>query len=351
MALSNPGGWIACRNWLAAGRWTTGFRLIICVGVCSLVWAVVPGCQRPAETTRGDSAGSDTVSSIFCGNAPLRMWTEELLAECRPDIEIWSPETEYPRLWNPNDGELEQLQQATLIVTVGADYEGWLVYVTVPEDKVFESSRALYRDYITVQGGVHKHGPEGEAHSHEGIANYFWLEPQLAEQLIRQLTERLSSEYPANADSIQQARDRILGRLKPAESKLDKLSAQDRRVLTTDARFAYLLRRLGWKETCLHWTDHDREELPEDAWQALDKLLVESTPTPDNAVDGQSSSPSVTEVWFPLEPSLETQQKLKDRNLPWRVVAGLDSSGQVGDGKWSAAYIAMLESILPAIQQ
>ena len=308
-------------------------KIVPCLLIVSLIFFGGLGCDQ--QNQQGVESTGPPV--VFCANAPLAYWVGELLTDV--DVQVFQPETEFPRTWNPSDEQVALLQRSKLLVTVGADYESWLAYVSIPDDRILEVSRPLYEHYITIESPAHRHGPDGPEHSHTGDANYFWLDPQLGMEMVSVLADGLRKQFPDAEEQISVSEQKLIGELEQIDRQLEQLKAElsRRLVLASDARFAYLLRRLQWLPTWLHWTDHDIEELPADAWQKFD--------TAADRYRNMTVSGTI-EAWFPFEPSESTRLALEERNIPYRVLPSLES--ELKTAGWPDAFSDLIQKLKAA---
>ena len=140
---------------------------------------------------------------------------------------------------------------------------------------------------------MHTHGPEGE-HSHKGTAFTTWLDPDLAIEQARAITEAFVRARPDQEEAIR-------GRFSDLEIDLRTLSDELQR-LTTDQGgtlvlfshpvYQYLIRRYNLRARTVHW---EPDEMPTaNQWKELDELLAEhparwmiweETPSPQIAAE------------------------------------------------------------------
>ncbi len=292
--------------------------------VCIAAVIFLTGC--PNKENKKNRNVSGPTHSVVVSNLPLQFFVNQLAGD---KLTVISPgDSPNPRTWSPDDDTIGRMQKADLVFTHGADYEQWLNYISLDESKIVEVARSLHKQFIEIQGEVHKHGPEGKEHAHDGLANYFWLSPALAADEVNKIAATLIETYPELQTSITENKNKLLASILKLQKKIETTKKQDIVVFASDPRFAYLTRDLGWTHVYFHWTNHGKEELPADAWKKLDDALTKNKPAT---------------MLFPFAPSAKTKQELDKRKISVLV---LDSIESESGGK---NYLKRLEALIDGL--
>ena len=169
----------------------------------------------------------------------------------------------------------------------------------------------------------HTHGPAG-AHVHDGTARTTWLDPVLAIEQARAITEALVRIRPERATSF-------LERFAALEADLLQLDARftdaaesigDAPILFSHPVFQYFERRYRLNGESVHW-EPDESPTPI-MWQKLSSIL--------------SNHPSQLMIWE-AAPGEETIRRLDSLGISSIVIPPCANTPEEGD--W---YSAMLES-------
>jgi zinc transport system substrate-binding protein len=177
-----------------------------------------------------------------------------------------------PVFWKPSSKELQTFQQADLIVLNGASYESWLPYVTLPEDKMVNTSYSFSNQLIREdQALVHKHGPEGE-HEHGVTAFTTWLDLQQAIRQAAAVKDALIKVLPDKAGLFDKNFTTLQKELLSLDQRLRSIGdrLQHTPLLFSHPVYQYFQRRYGFSGHSLHW---EPDSMPnERQWQELAQL-------------------------------------------------------------------------------
>lgn len=165
--------------------------------IAMLLIFLLGSCSDKEPTTASEKANSDTSVLVAVSTYPLQYFVDRIAGK---SATTYFPEIDGdPAFWKPSSKELETFQQADLIVLNGAGYESWLPTVTLPEDKMVNTSFTFSNQLIREdQGLVHKHGPEGK-HAHGATAFTTWLDLQQAIQQAAAVKNALIRVQPDKA--------------------------------------------------------------------------------------------------------------------------------------------------------
>jgi zinc transport system substrate-binding protein len=257
---------------------------------------------RPSTPPNGGVVGGAGVSgrqgkpTVYVVNYPLEFFASRIGGDL-VDVQFPTPSDADPAFWKPDDATVAKFQQADVILLNGAGYAKWTQQVSLPDSRLFDTSR-LYQDkLIRVDDNVvHSHGPGGE-HSHQGVAFTTWLDPQLAMLQAEQVHTVLAQLLPAKTNTKQlEANYRQLNDdLEELAHQLDEVAEryQDEPLFASHPVYQYLSRRCGWNLKSLHW---EPDEVPKaDQWETFSRSL--------------ESHPSKWMLWE-AEPHRETAEKL-----------------------------------------
>ena len=170
---------------------------------------LVTGCGRePEQVADTPPAATDTPAAndrltVYTVNYPLAYFASRIGGD-RVQVEFPAPPDGDPATWAPAGQDIAAYQKADLILLNGAGYAGWTRLVTLPEDRLVNTSASFEDQYVLAEDEeTHSHGQDGE-HSHEGqIAFTTWLDPQLAIAQAAAIRDALSARQPDAAGEFE----------------------------------------------------------------------------------------------------------------------------------------------------
>lgn len=226
-------------------------------------------------------AFNSTVSAremnIYTTNYPLYFFTK-YIAEDYANVHLPVPEGVDPAHWTPDEDTLEKYQQADLIIVNGANYSRWLNLISLPENRLINTTRHL-KDRYLYSGDVktHNHGPKGE-HSHANLAFTTWLDLDIAGEQAGKIAAGLIKTLPQHAQDLERNYQALLLQLKNFDKTLLALSklAQDKIILCSHPVYQYLAHRYKLDLSCFHWEPQEMPSLSE--WKKLE-IMLEKSPT------------------------------------------------------------------------
>lgn len=230
--------------------------------------ATAPAAAEPAAKGK---------PQVYVANYPLQYFAKRIGGEAVAVL-FPAPGDEDPAFWQPDDATVAKFQTADLILMNGATYSKWAEKVTLPEDRVTDTSAGFAAKYIEIKDtGTHSHGPGGE-HSHSGTAFTTWIDLQQAVLQAEEVSKALQAVGPPGSMEGMKARF--------AELKKD-LEALDARLLAVGKRIAgaplvashpvyhYFARRYGLNLKSVLW---EPETVPDDkAMEELKTILTNHT--------------------------------------------------------------------------
>jgi zinc transport system substrate-binding protein len=227
------------------------FLLIACL--------VISGCRKEMEIAET----SHVKPTVYTVNYPLAYFAERIGGDA---VEVVFPEIiGDPAYWEPTTKDLLDSQKADHILLNGASYAKWVAKVSLPQNRLVDTSTEFRDQLITIQGdSSHSHGLGGE-HSHGQTAFTTWLDPIQAIQQAAAIQTCLSVPQ----DGYENLRKDLLDLHDQWEAAFKKLSGQA--LLGSHPVYQYLERRYNLNMISVHW---EPDVIPaESEWDALQAIL------------------------------------------------------------------------------
>lgn len=295
---------------------------------------LVAGCNRPSDTPQ--LAGGDTSSGrpqIYVVNYPLAYLAQRLAGETA-DVHFLVAPGKDPAYWTPSPEEVRRFQAADIILINGADYAKWVAHMTLPEERIINTSAEAEQRYITLPDAVvHKHGPEGE-HAHEGYVSETWLDPRMLDVQADAIYEALVDRWPQHQEMYKRNRDELASDIHELRARLDAIKQlrPNLNILTSHPVYHYFADYMQWPLESVHW---EPGEAPSDEqWKAFAEL--------------HARHPARVMLWEG-EPDEATRQRLTDEFQVQPVVFETLGNRPTSGGDYFSAMhenIARLEAVL-----
>lgn len=206
--------------------------------------------ENPADRESTTTASKPVVVT---SNYPLYFFTTEIAGD---HVEVRFPSIEGdPAMWVPGDDDMGILQDANLLIFNGSGYESWLAFTTLPDDQILDTTAQTQSMLLPIENAtVHQHGPQGE-HSHQGTAFTTWLDPKLAIEQARAITQGLTQLRPELAESFAANFEKLEDRLNQLDRTLARVftALGDQPVIFSHPVYQYLQQRYGIKGRNVHW--------------------------------------------------------------------------------------------------
>jgi zinc transport system substrate-binding protein len=282
---------------------------------CALLAACKPqtGDIPPEGIPTGDTRQESVL--VLASNYPLYFFAQQIAGDAG-DINIRLPAMiGDPAEWKPDSDAITELQKADLIILNGAGYEPWLSWVTLPAERLLDTTEAIADRLIPLTGNtLHQHGPSGE-HSHQGVAFTLWLDPDLAIRQAQIIQQALSTLLPQQAEEFAANLAGLNERLHELDRKLNKAFAAlgGQKVIFSHPVYQYLQARYKLNGASLHW---EPGEVPgTSAWIDLNDLL--------------SRHDASLMLWedTPMDETIQRLQQFEIRSVSYQTAAGQPATG------------------------
>jgi zinc transport system substrate-binding protein len=248
---------------------------ILQVGLALVLLSLVACAEKQEPDTVSNNAPAAQGSlHIYTVNYPLA-WAAQQLLGSGGSVHFPAPASVDPAAWEPNLATVTAYQQADMILLNGASYARWLSRVSLPENRLVDTSLAFADQLLAVDSGpVHSHGPEG-AHSHSDVAFTVWMDLSFYSHQVQAIAAAISSYEPQQAGSIVARQNNLLEQLAVLDAQLLELGSefQGAPVLYSHPVYQYFQRRYKFNGRALHW-EPDQEPSSQQ-WSALRALLEE----------------------------------------------------------------------------
>lgn len=273
---------------------------IVSFAVGVILFLALAACGRQEQVAETVAAPEDRpVPVVYSVNYPLAWVAQELVGDVAR-VEFPTPDGEDPAFWKPDPTVIARYQQADLVLLNGASYARWLAQVSMPGNRLLDTS-AGFVDRIIVESGasLHSHGPEGE-HSHGEAAFTTWLDLSLLALQAETVAAALEELLPENEAAIGKRLAALQQVLSALDADMQSAAAQldGARVLYSHPVYQYLQHRYQLNGVALHW---EPDQFPsEGEWSHLRALL--------------QSHPARLMLWED-EPLPRTAQRLADMGI------------------------------------
>ena len=281
----------------------------------SLLALTLAACEREAPAPGSTPTADAGPVTIYAVNYPLA-WAAQQLAGDAADVLFPAPADIDPAFWQPDLHTIAAFQQADLVLLNGASYAKWIARVSLPHNRLLDTSQDFAAQLITVDAGpLHSHGPEGD-HSHGEFAFTVWLDLSLYAKQVASIAAALAQLLPDSADVIAQHRDKLVDELQAFDRELMAIGKQlnGGPVLYSHPVYQYLQRRYQLNGKALHW--EPGEDPTQAEWAKLDALL--------------QSHPARIMLWEG-EPTATTRGQLERRGIKPVVFQPMGNRPASGD--------------------
>lgn len=263
--------------------------------------------------SKDPAANPPSQAKVFASNYPLAYFSQRITGDAE---RIFFPKIDGdPAFWEPSPDDISKIQQCDPLVLNGASYEKWRKTVTLPENRIVDTSSGFADQLIETKDAVtHQHGPEG-AHSHGGTAFTTWIDFSLAIKQAQSAAASLSKAKDVTPDQLDKNLAALVGDLGAIDRDLRELTAKNPKLklVASHPIYQYLARAYGLDIQAMLWEPDVYPD--EEQWQALEKTLAQH--------------PAEWMLWEgePLEKSVQRLKKLGVASVVFDPCANRPDSG------------------------
>lgn len=238
---------------------------------CGGLLAASCGSSDPARPQPAAPSTPMVVVSTY----PLEYFTTRMAGGMADIVFPVHPDAS-PARWRPQEGDLELLQDADLVLTNGATYEQWTQYVTLPGGRLRNTSAGFRDEYVIIPDAVRHHHGDGNWHTHDATASVTWLDPIQAIQQAASIRAALVELLPHGEEEINRRHGELEEDLRQwHRQNLEALQPlRGVHLLSASHDFQYLARRYRLDVSFLSWATH--LPLDEAAWEELDAVVADN---------------------------------------------------------------------------
>ena len=147
--------------------------------------------------------------------------------------------------YSPKPSDLVAVRRAKVVIQIGMGLEVWV-------GSLIKNAGPAGVPVVTTSEGVARiadHAAEPAAHGHNGGNPHIWLDPENAQQMVRQIAQALSEADPAHAADYRANEDRYLRELRALETDLLRQlqPITDRRIVVHHPAWPYFANRFGFQ--------------------------------------------------------------------------------------------------------
>jgi len=273
--------------------------LVLAVGVAVCFFVFAKADPQPVVADNGSSG-------VYTTFYPTTFFAETIAMGKVPVTNL-CPEDEDPIFWVPDRQALQVYQQADLIVTNGAGFEKWLGKVSLPAERLVESTRDLSDPLIEFTNTTHAHGPAG-THAHEGIDGHTWVDPVSALSQAETIYHAMVERFPEHRRSFDEGFAALKTMLEDLDRQFGELRGVSTPVLCSHPAYNYIARRYEWNIRNLDLDPETRltDEQLSDIRELLETfpaetLVWEGEPTPEVSEQVAQELGLVSVVFSPCE--------------------------------------------------
>jgi zinc transport system substrate-binding protein len=238
-----------------------------------LVGIGIISCQNSSGDKKENK--SNDKLKVFAVNYPLYYFAEQIGGDYI-DLIYPIPNDIDPAYWEPSEQALGEIQEVDLIIDNGADYASWMEKVSLPTNKIVNTTKAIEDKLIELDiTATHSHGADGE-HVHYGYAFTTWLDFKIAalqaEAVLNALIKKIPQNeelYRTNFKSLQVDLQSLDNEMAEATKELPKMA-----FFASHPVYQYLGKAYGLNMISEHW--EPGEDPSEEQWTDFLKRLEEN---------------------------------------------------------------------------
>jgi zinc transport system substrate-binding protein len=185
---------------------------------------------------------------------PLYDWARQVGGDRIEAVNLLAAGVE-PHDFEPTPADVRRIREADLVIGVGAGFQPSL-------DKVLRTLRGDRPARLAVTDGLKlKQGAGGRSHK---LDPHVWLDPDLAQDLVRKIADALGRVDPAGQATFDANAAGYIAKLAALdqEFRTGLAACQRKEVFTSHAAFAYLLDRYGLEQVGVRGLSPEAEPSP-----------------------------------------------------------------------------------------
>ncbi|MDO6761299.1 metal ABC transporter substrate-binding protein [Tamlana sp. 2_MG-2023] len=225
--------------------------------LCLVLFTSCKNDKKQSETADIES-NTPEKPVVYVTNYPLYYFTNRIAGKTI-DLHFPASQKTFPDYWKPVADSIAAMQNADLIIINGASYEKWLMNVSIPEDKIINTSES-FQDKLLASGHVftHSHGGEG-AHEHPEMASYTWQDLSLAIKQAEAIKNALMTQSEKDKTTFESNFENLKAELEQLHQVfLSTVASQpDLEIAFSHPVYQYFEAAYKIKGTSLHWEPSD----------------------------------------------------------------------------------------------
>ena len=212
---------------------------------CSLTAIIVPACPSQEQATASSTKPPLVVASFF----PLYDFARQV-GGADFQVKCLVPPGADPHEIEATPNAARDVADADLVLLLGLGMDGWVEKLAVADHKshVAHLGEGL-ASHKMGQGLLSELADESTRVNPEEIDPHVWLDPVLAQEIVKRIATALAAVAPECRIAIEARRDAYLGELRKLDQEYKDAAAQfkQREVVTFHGAFGYLFSRYGLK--------------------------------------------------------------------------------------------------------
>ena len=259
-----------------------------------LVAFVMTSCAPRSGPAPSAAEPTSSRLRVAAANYPLAYFGQRI-GSTEVEVIYPVPSDVDPAFWQPKDDDVAKFQKADLILMNGATYSKWAEKVTLPEDKMVDTSAGFKDHFIVVKSAVtHSHGKQGE-HSHDGTAFTTWIDFEQAIAQAEAVCAGLQKLKPESIEMFALNFDLLKRELLGLDSRMMVVGKklEGRPIVASHPIYQYWARRYQINLQAVLW---EPEEVPTDAQMEELKAILSSHPAKLMIWEGEPAAESVSKL-------------------------------------------------------
>jgi zinc transport system substrate-binding protein len=293
-----------------------------------LVASLLASCAPRSAPAPSAAEPTSSRLRLAAANYPLAYFAQRI-GSTEVEVIYPVPSDVDPAFWQPKDDDVAKFQKADLILMNGATYSKWAEKVTLPEDKIVDTSAGFKDRFIIVKSAVtHSHGKQGE-HSHDGTAFTTWIDFEQAIAQAEAICASLQKLKPESIEMFALNFDLLKRELLGLDTRMMAIGKKlaERPLVASHPIYQYWARRYQINLQAVLW---EPEEVPTEAQMEELKAIL-------------SRHAAKLMIWEG-EPAAESVSKLKQLGVEGTVFDPCANTPEKGD------WLSVMEANLKALE-